>query len=62
MQGGGAAKDDEGQTREPGRDEESESAEEQLEEGERPGEHGTKGAGQGSDGGAVTATASGLRS
>ncbi len=53
MQGGGAAKDDEGQTREPGRDEEPESAEEQLEEGERPGEHGTKGAGQGSNGGAV---------
>jgi hypothetical protein len=54
MQGGGAATDDEGQTREPGEGaDEPESAEEQLEEGERPGEPGTEGAGQGSHGGAV---------
>jgi hypothetical protein len=53
MQGGGAATDDEGQTHEPGSEDEPESAEEQLEEGERPGEPGTEGAGQGSHGGAV---------
>jgi hypothetical protein len=55
MQGGGAAHDPEHDEQGPDeeRNDEPESAEERLEEGERPGDPGTKGAGQGSDGGAV---------